>query len=57
MVQGAWLSTSQEEVAPAFGIQGTQGEAQEDDGGSQEGGHNDAAETPRQSFQGSLFPQ
>ena len=56
MVQGAWWSTSQEEVAPAFGIEGAQGEAQEDDGGPQEGGHDDAAETHGQAFQSSLPP-
>lgn len=35
-------SASQEQVAPALGIQSTHGEAQEDDGGAQERCYNDA---------------
>ena len=33
--------TSQEEVAPALGIEGTQSKAHKNDGGTQEGCHND----------------
>lgn len=36
--------TSQEEVAPALGVQGAEREAQEDHGGAQEGRDDDAAE-------------
>lgn len=40
--QSRHQSTSKEEVAPALGVEGTQREAQKDDGCPQEGCHNDA---------------
>lgn len=48
------LLTSQEQVAPALSIEGTQGEADEDDGGAQEGGYNDATQRKRETIQFAL---